>query len=290
MKQVTPLALVPASHFLYHQLATLVNQAYADYFLPVHLDAVDFARMCLYEDVDLARSVVALAGGVPVGSALFSRREARGWISGVGVLPTFRRQGIARQMVTHLQSEAQMLGLRAVTLEVLAQNEQGQILYRQLGFRDVRELLVLTLEAGIFEPRALSPSIASAAPERLLALYNRFHDVPPSWQREPEGLRRRVNELQGLAFEREGRLYGYLLYEVQRHHLSIFDVAARPGHPQRQRVAGALLLALHRLHPTLGGYVVNLPSASELLSVFRDIGYRIWQRQQEMSWQIPSSP
>jgi hypothetical protein len=50
--------------------------------------------------------------------------------------------------------------------------------------------------------------------------------------------------------------------------------------------ARRLLMAVHCLRPGVGGYFVNLPAETELLDAFLQVGYRIWQRQREMVWQV----
>jgi ribosomal protein S18 acetylase RimI-like enzyme len=287
MNQESPLTLVPASFFLYRRLAQLLDRAYADYFIPVRLSTIDFARMCAFEDVELGHSVVAVIEREPVGLALLSHRGARGWISGVGVVPAYRRRGIARRMVVHLQERARVLGLRLLLLEVLHQNRQGLTLYEQLGFERRRELLVLTLESNLFHAAPLPASITPVEPAVALAHHAAFHEVEPSWQREPVGLWRHASALSALMLQPEGRPEGYVLYDEQARYVSIYDLAIASGHPHRVERARTLLLALHALHPQLGGYVINLPQSSPLLAAFLDIGYRVWQRQHEMAWQVP---
>ncbi|MFP4346147.1 MAG: GNAT family N-acetyltransferase [Anaerolineales bacterium] len=288
MNQESPLTLVPASFFLYRRLAQLLDRAYADYFIPVRLSTVDFARMCVFEDVNLGQSVVATVGRQPVGLALLSRRDERGWISGVGVVPAYRRHGVARRMVSHLQERARLLGLCLLLLEVLHQNQRGLMLYEQLGFERRRELLVLTLEGNVVHPAPLPPSITRVEPATALAHYAAFHDVEPSWQREPVGLWRHASFLQALLLQTGGRPEGYVLYDEQQRYFSIYDLAVLSGHPRRLELARTLLLALHAHRPSLGGYVINLPQTSPLLPVFLGMGYRVWQRQYEMAWQVPA--
>ena len=280
------LSLIPAEQLEVEQLAFLVSRAYADYFFHVWLDKTRFDNMCREEDVDLAHSVVALVDEEPVGLGLLSQRGERGWISGVGVLPLFRRQGVARQMLRWLQEQARALAIRALTLEVLSQNHAGMALYRYLGFVWQRDLLILTLESNISPAAPLPVEISPLAPVALLEHYAAFHDVPSPWQRQFETLLKRVDALQGLGYEEGGRLQGYLLYEEQQHHQAVFDLAVLPGYPRRLAVAQNLLSAMRRLRPRVGGYVINLPVEDALLAAFMRQHYRIWQRQSELVWTV----
>ena len=57
--------------------------------------------------------------------------------------PKYRRQGIARHMLTTLIDEAECRGVTEISLDATA---SGRPLYRKLGFRDSEECMVLTLD------------------------------------------------------------------------------------------------------------------------------------------------
>ncbi len=280
--------LHPAARYDIGELALLLNRAYADYYFPVWLNEARFRQMCREMDIDLRHSVVA-AAGEPVGIALLSRRGPRGWISGVGVLPLYRRQGIGSAMLRHLQREAEALAMEDLRLEVLIQNRGGLTLYRQLGFRWQRDLLTLSLEQESFDahPAALPDPIVPMEPPLLLERHAAFHDVPQPWVREQRTLQQGSDNLQGLAYLEQGIVVGYLLYRQQPHHQAIHDLAVQPRHPRRLQVAHALLEAMRGQRPHAGGYVVNWPADDALLTAFVRAGYRIWQRQSEMIWRTP---
>ena len=278
--------LVPATALSYDRLTFLINQAYMNYYLPVWIDAAQFARMCVVEDIDLRKSVVALNEDTPVGIALLSLRGDTGWLSGVGVLASWRRQGIARRLVEYLQATAQAEALRTVRLEVLAQNEGGLALYQQLDFRWERDLLVLTLEPGTFEPLPLPPGIAPASPSVILASYTDFHDTRMPWQRQLPSFLHRQDELRGLALWEASRMVGYVLYQLQQGNHVVVDLAVDPAHSHRPQAARTLLTAMHSARPDMGGSTINLPTDDPLLPAFTGLHYRIWQRQHELVWEV----
>ena len=278
--------LTSAASLSYDKLSRLINQAYSDYFLPVWLDEEQFAQMCYEEDVDLSMSVVTLAEGDPVGIALLSRRGKRGWVSGVGVLPLWRRRGIARQMLQHLQASARDAGMASLTLEVLGQNHRAVVLYESLDFVWQRDLLVLSMEPNEFALEPLPDAISSVDPMGCLEHYEAFHDTVAPWQRERLTLQHRAPALKGLGFWESEQLLGYLLYDRQPHHHAVYDLAVLPSLPHRLSIAGSLLLASHSLSPHVGGYIINIPIEDPLLPVFTRLHYRIWQRQYEMLWTV----
>jgi ribosomal-protein-alanine N-acetyltransferase len=58
-------------------------------------------------------------------------------IATIAVHPAYRRQGIAKELVTTCLNEAKNKGMKEVTLEVRAGNLVAQALYRQFGFESV---------------------------------------------------------------------------------------------------------------------------------------------------------
>ncbi len=278
--------LISAAQLSLESLAFVLNHAYADYYLPIWLDGNEFQQMCEVEDVDLQASVVAMDGDAPVGIALLARREDRGWVSGVGVRPGWRRRGIARQLLRQVQATAHQLGLRILQLEVLFQNIAGAALYQQMGFCYERDLFVLTQQASHREIITPPPAIRRAAPADLLAHYAAFHTFAAPWQRELTSLRHRAEELHGLGYWEQGRIVGYILYKSLKKHQSIYDLVAAPEHPLRQEIAQDLLLAAQSFRINAGGYVINVPAEDPLLPAFKEVAYRVWLHQQELIWQV----
>ena len=280
------LSLIPAAELSSGRLTRLLNRVYADYYLPVWLDPYQFERMCVDMDVDLRHSVVATVDGREVGLALLSRRGLEGWVSGVGVRPTYRRRGIARRMMAYVQKEAEAKGLRRLRLEVLQQNEGATRLYEQLGFSWERDLLVMTFAGDTFPPLSPPPEVAPAQPASLLKAHRPFHPCAPSWQRDLPSLERRAPQLKGLALWQEERLVGYTLYRPRRDAVTIMDLAVDPAHPHKVRTAQRLLQALHGSRPSVSGTITNIPALDPLLPAFIDFGYQMWQRQYEMIWTV----
>lgn len=283
---VTP-NLIPAANLSPTELMTLINAVYADYYLPIHIDQTQLLEMRIQEDIDLTKSFAAFVGHRPVGIALLSIRERQGWISGVGVLPNFRRRGIARAIIRHIQTIAIDSNLHTLWLEMLEQNDPGAALYRQLGFEKARDLLVLRAEAGQFEPMAAPDHIRTITPNQWLAHYHAFYDVRSPWQRSLRSLQNRLPKLRSLGYWEETQLNGYILYEIYPDNHAIYNLAVDPAHPRRLDIAKALLLALHTYRSDLGSYIINVPAEDPLTLAFTDLHYHTWQRQHEMFWVIP---
>ncbi|MFN8470668.1 MAG: GNAT family N-acetyltransferase [Anaerolineae bacterium] len=77
-------------------------------------------------------------------------------ISNVGVLPEYRRRGIARELVTAAVEDARARGGRVVTLQVRENNVGAYQLYSDLGFRFLEKTHSLEAE------RPVSPQVETA--------------------------------------------------------------------------------------------------------------------------------
>jgi GNAT superfamily N-acetyltransferase len=85
---------------------------------------------------DLLRGCVWEEDGVPVGTTIVQRRSSTtGWVVGtVGVLPGFRRRGIARKCVVRALDIIREHGGEKATLGVIDGNLPAHALYESLGF------------------------------------------------------------------------------------------------------------------------------------------------------------
>jgi hypothetical protein len=103
-------------------------------------------------------------------------------------------------MMLYLLDRARERGLTEVWLEVIEANTAAYQLYCQLGFELVRYLLILERDAKAQLPEAVSPYTVTDYPvEVLLQHYDRFHDVPNSWQRARASLKALIPHIEGWA-------------------------------------------------------------------------------------------
>ncbi len=240
-----------ASSFDSAFLADLFTRGYEEYFVPVHMDAATFAGVVDSWDIDLDRSRVAFDDDETVGLANLAVRGERGWIGGIGVIPSARRRGIGRALMEAVLAEAPP----TVTLEVIEQNEPARRLYEQLGFVSRRNLEVWTLaaEVGAGEVRDVEPRPLGQP------------DLP--WQREdasmPPGCER---------IEVDG---GAALFRITRGTVGIGQLAAHDESVARE------LLAAARARGERLTYV-NVPEGDPASDALRELGATLDLRQYEM--------
>lgn len=81
--------------------------------------------------------LVAEQEGVIVGYVGCQTVLDEGYITNVAVLPTYRKQGIGRALLTELAAIAKEQALCFVTLEVRQSNQAAQRLYKAMGYIEV---------------------------------------------------------------------------------------------------------------------------------------------------------
>ncbi len=276
--------LVAADRLPLPELTALLNAVYADYAVPVQRSAEQVEAGQRAWDMDLSVSVVALVDGAPVGTALLGRRERRGWIGSMGVLPAWRRQGIGRRLLQQIQANARRASLHAIDLEVLTRNTAALALYEAAGFQIQRELLVWERPA---EQGALPDPYFKLQPADVawvLAQAPTWHDTPPCWQRQAASLRH-LSGLQALAVaDASGAPQVYVLFRPpQDGRIRLADIGAAPGHEPR-RLGRELLQGFHLRYFGVTVTLVNEPVESAWNRVFVAMGYYVIERQHEMRW------
>ena len=293
------LVLIPAKQVSYSERARLINEAYADYYVPLHVTADQIVRMDQAYDVDLGRSVVAFVGTDPVGSTLLSRRGARGWIHSVGTLPSWRRSGIARAMVAQVMAAAAETSVEQLTLEVITQNTPACRLYESLGFRPRRELLTWR-RAEDQDPLPISRfRLVQADPDRLYGAIASWQTARPCWQREIDTLKQLGSTLKGYRLLSDGpdspRRCGFLfrdkvdaanaccLVSGTENGVSIMAVGIRPG-GDALGLGTLLLQALSASYPGQVLSILNVPADDVLCRVLAALRFTVTMRQFEMAF------
>ncbi len=121
--------------------ANVLTQGFSGYVVPIAITPTSLLATARSDSVDHTLSAVALRDGLPVGAALVARR---GWtvrVAGMAIVPSARRQGVARALMDHLISAARARGDRMMELEVIEQNVPAVSLYEDLGFTRIRRLM-----------------------------------------------------------------------------------------------------------------------------------------------------
>lgn len=278
------MVILPAACVEREKLIGALNAAYADYFVPIHLSPRSFDDLVARESIDLEASAVAVYGGEAIGMGLLAIRGRRGWIGGMGVLPTYRRRGVARRVMEYLIEQSCARGLEIVQLEVIAQNTGARRLYESCGFKATRKLMVLSFVGGGHR-RATPPSgaqqpvIVPALPADLLTSLYCLPGVRRPWQRERSALEAALARLEAFAayHRADGRLLGVCLSLGDATHRSLLDFAALDP-----KVGRSLLAALLDRYPFASFSYLNVAEDDPLLPTLLAAGFTESLRQYEM--------
>lgn len=268
-KAAPPVELLPASQFTFEELTNAYNQTRVDYIVPMPMNAARLREYVHNYDVDMDASAVAMAGDQILGIVMLGVRSGHTWITRLGVLPVKRRCGAGQLLMEHLIDQSRQLQVDYVILEVIKGNAPAYRLFQKLGFRDVRELLVLRRPPG--PPTVDVNSYAAQALDyhQALALLHKRQSVP-SWLDETPSLENAGN-LGALCVELETGDRGWLFYQNTIFQLGRLVLQTDVGDPHE--VGLALLHALHTRYPAQDTHTENLPSDDPHWPALQKAGY-----------------
>ena len=132
---------LPASNYSLADLATFLNDGFADYFVPIQFTTTAFSNMLRKDGMDLSVSRVLMEEGQPCGIALIARRGWTSRLAAMGISKTMRGKGAGSWLMGELIKEACQREDREIVLEVIEQNERAVKLYQKYGFQTVRRLI-----------------------------------------------------------------------------------------------------------------------------------------------------
>jgi ribosomal protein S18 acetylase RimI-like enzyme len=125
------------------EMAVSFRAIFNDYALPAPrlYDGRAFERRFSFEHLDRAASLLVTDSGVPAGTIVVARRGRVSHISGLGVATQYRRQGLARTMLSMVCDAAATRGDSEILVEVPSDNRAARSLYEGLGFVARRHLV-----------------------------------------------------------------------------------------------------------------------------------------------------
>lgn len=282
LQAIPPVELVPASQFAFDELTNAYNQTRVDYIVPMPMNATRLREYVHNYDVDMDLSAVAMAGQQILGLVMLGVRPRHTWITRLGVLPVKRRCGAGQLLMEHLIEQSCRQDADYVVLEVIKGNMPAHCLFRKLGFRDVRELLVLRRPPG---PPAVDVNSYSAQAldyHHALAL-SRQRRSTPSWLDEVPSLENAGN-LAALRVELETGDRGWMVYQNRVFQLGRLALQTEVGDPYR--VGHALLHAFHTRYPAQDTHTENLPADDPHWPALQEAGYLEAFRRIEMRLDI----
>ena len=259
--------LRPSTELTHGELAALFTAAYEGYFVPFAVDEATLRYMVDVFDLDLGRSLVAVADGAPVGLANLGRRGACTWLGGVGVVASRRGEGIGELLTRRLLEQAGAVGATEMQLEVIVDNHPAISLYDKLGFVRTRELEVLSLAAE----SADGADAESASLDAARTFVRELREGEEPWQRADVTVDRLVQR--DPAPEAMVAGDAAAIYRVTGDNVGLVQAAGdRPG-------LAAILTTLRARGKVTA---VNYPAGGQVAEALRALGADVSLRQYEM--------
>lgn len=275
----------PADTWPLDRLAALWNRAYDGYFVPVCLTPEQLARHIARSDIDLGLSVVGSLAGQPFGLSLAAVRRdgpaAAAWIGGFGVVPEFRRRGLAGRLIAHQLDRLDGEGVATTGLEVIEANPARRV-YAAAGFLERRRLVLLE---GPLPPPGPDAGTGLALPGMLAAHASLHAAAAPTWRRQAPTLARAARDdgTVAVAVGPDGRPTAYGLALAAAGRLTLLDAAAVDA-----GAAADLLGALARRWPGMPLRLVDEPDTSPLAEALVAAGMTVGIAQVEMERPRPA--
>jgi ribosomal protein S18 acetylase RimI-like enzyme len=239
-------------------LHPVVAGAFADYVIPLRVDAEALDALLTRRGWEPAWSFGLFRAGRPVGFWLTGRddRGDEAYCIMTGILPEARGSGGVQALFARVLAAT---NARPHRLEVIRGNERAVRAYRRLGFRAARVLHYYQrprAQAVLGEPAwaaVAEPWTPAALPPESWLTY------PPAWQNRREAQRRALEHPVWLAVREAGVLRGSAVLFAQNGDLA--EIAVDPA--ARGRGIGRALLAAALQHAAPGRIALTTVDAQD---------------------------
>lgn len=262
----------PTSAYSYKELADIYNQTRTDYIVPMPMNARKMEEYVKSYDVDMNASIVVYDHENELaGLGMLGIRGDRAWITRLGVIPERRGNSLGLFMMTTMLDAARRHPCRLAQLEVIRGNTPAYRLFRKIGFRDTRDLLVVRRPPGAIrfpnpEPNATLNYMDDAEIKTCLEQ----RSTGASWLDEGVSILH-AGSLQGLRLTLDTGEVGWIIYQCTTFQLS-YLVLHTPS-TVRDRMTLALLYHMHTRHPVQDTKYENIPALDLRWPVFQKLGY-----------------
>lgn len=262
-------------------------QSFADYLVPIQLDAAQFRVKIKREGIAPSFCAAAYVGTEMAGFILTGLGEWQGkptaYNAGTGVLPQFRGYNLTQQLYAYMLPKLRESGVEQCLLEVMQENAPALRAYKAIGFKVTRTLDLFRAQKGellldVVEPEDIT---IAAAKRPDWKTYGCFRDAEPSLQNTAEAIRKSPDEKVMLeARDREQEIVGYIMLFPNTGSVAQFAVDNR----SRGKGIGSALLreAMQRTAASFLMFVNIDTSATSLISYLERRHFRHVLRQYEM--------
>ncbi len=262
--------------------------AFSDYQASLQPSTDELRQRFKRVGVDYGLSAATFLGKEVVGFILTGRGAFNGvptaYNAGTGVVPQFRRRGIAEKLYRMLFPEFRKKGLGQCLLEVINTNQSAYHFYEGLGFQQKRLLHCFAAPQPIqpLHPKMEGLNIKEVALADWTS-YEQLWEVEPSWQNNALAVERARNQETVLEAYYQTALIGYIIFSPALGYIS--QIAVEPQ-MQGKGIGTALLLkAQSESHKRLA--ILNVDAQSSKTCIFlKNRGFHRPFTQKEMMLEL----
>ncbi|MFP8878129.1 MAG: GNAT family N-acetyltransferase [Myxococcota bacterium] len=227
------------------------------------LSTADFKREIRELNVWSSSCMVASADRGPIAVVTGAKRERETLIHRIGVDPDFQRRGHAQHLLESLSQKLAVLGPPRMVAEVPKDLPRVGGLFEAVGYQAEQRFADFTLHKPLAPPAAAG-EVSPAGLDDLLRYEALDSSVPRSWERAPETLQNRKDQIHGLAITSDTRVEACVLFRDLPQH-GRREIVALGGTMQRAdggADAWALLEIVVRVACQAGSMAVTIPRVS----------------------------
>ncbi|MBN2218732.1 MAG: GNAT family N-acetyltransferase [Kosmotogaceae bacterium] len=193
-------------------VVNVLNLVFSDYVLRMHWTLESFERDVRENNISLSESFVMKAEGIHVGIVLLSFREKRARIDLMGVIPSFRREGVGFKMVDEAVRIAKWKGCDRIILEVPEKDKRAIDFYEKFGFRHRRELITFFIRRPGTGDFSIKESDSGKVVEYALYVMDKYKRSP-EWEREPASFHHLERYNFDTVIDEQGREIAYCIWQ-----------------------------------------------------------------------------
>lgn len=267
------------------QLYAAFQNAFADY--EMQLDMNQLENMLVRRGFDSELSFGAFDNGNLVAFTFNGIGQFDGvptaYDTGTGTTKKYRGRGLASEIFNYSTPYLKEAGIKQYLLEVLQHNTGAYKIYRNLGFKVIRELNYYNSE---LDKLVLKNGIQNVGyvfahcNDLLTADLHDFCDFRPSWQNSFDSIQRSYNTFDNICAYKDRTLIGYCFFEPDTG--DITQIAVHPNH-RRQGLATVLLQnAIKQLRTDRIKVINTDPDCNSLYEFLNSINLKLSGKQYEM--------
>jgi ribosomal protein S18 acetylase RimI-like enzyme len=261
------------------EIIEVFNKSFADYLVPLQLNAEQFDLKCKTDQVDLNYSLGIEDKGRLVGFILNGLDQVNGksvlYNAGTGVIPEYRGKGIVKQLYHYLIPK--LTNINYLSLEVISDNIPAIKAYEKVGFDIYRHLHCykgsLPLLNTVQEIDVLESDNYDW--ER----FKSFWDWEPSWSNSISALNLLKSSNKLIVAQQDQKVIAYLVYNPLTKRIQQFAV----DKAQRNKGIGSALLAYLAEHYDKQVGIINVDARFDGSNEFlKKLGFEKFISQYEM--------